>query len=214
MERFEGVYGDRVKNAKLEIMRRIVLALMSVLMMTACGGKANNVKEQEPVTDTIPEEQPVVFGKLQNRDNCFIIIDKPALHLSVYEPQDGDTVLIARYPVCVGKNYGQKEKSGDMKTPECTFDNPFSITEIKPASNWTHDFGDGRGAILAYGNWFMRLKTPGHKGIGIHGSTNNESSVPGRGSEGCIRLLNDDLDELKEHYAFVGMKVIILKDEQ
>lgn len=214
MERFEGVYGDRVKNAKLEIMRRIVLALMSVLMMTACGGKANNVKEQEPVTDTIPEEQPVVFEKLQNRDNCFIIIDKPALHLSVYEPQDGDTVLIARYPVCVGKNYGQKEKSGDMKTPECTFDNPFSITEIKPASNWTHDFGDGRGAILAYGNWFMRLKTPGHKGIGIHGSTNNESSVPGRGSEGCIRLLNDDLDELKEHYAFVGMKVIILKDEQ
>ena len=65
MERFEGVYGDRVKNAKLEIMRRIVLALMSVLMMTACGGKANNVKEQEPVTDTIPEEQPVVFEKLQ-----------------------------------------------------------------------------------------------------------------------------------------------------
>ena len=100
-----------------------------------------------------------------------------------------------------------------MKTPECTFDNPFSITEIKPASSWTHDFGDGRGAILAYGNWFMRLKTPGHTGIGIHGSTNNESSVPGRGSEGCIRMLNDDLDELKANNAFVGMKVVILKDE-
>ena len=187
-----------------------------VLMMTACGGSANNVKEQaeEPLIDTVPVEQPVVFGELQNRNNCFIVIDKPALHLSVYEPQDGDTVLIARYPVCVGKNYGQKEKSGDMKTPECTFDNPFSITEIKPASDWTHDFGDGRGAILSYGNWFMRLKTPGHKGIGIHGSTNNESSVPGRGSEGCIRLRDDDLDELKANYAFVGMKVIILKDEQ
>jgi len=194
-------------------MKKIVLVLLGVLMMTACGGKANNVKEQEPVMDTIPEEQPIVFGELQNRDNCFIIIDKPALHLSVYEPQDGDTVLIARYPVCVGKNYGQKEKSGDMKTPECTFENPFSITEITDASGWTHDFGDGRGDILAYGNWFMRLKTPGHKGIGIHGSTNNESSVPGRGSEGCIRLLNDDLDVLKAKYAFVGMKVIILKDE-
>ena len=196
-------------------MRKIVLGIL-VLMMTACGGSANNVKEQaeEPLIDTVPVEQPVVFGELQNRNNCFIVIDKPALHLSVYEPQDGDTVLIARYPVCVGKNYGQKEKSGDMKTPECTFDNPFSITEIKPASDWTHDFGDGRGAILSYGNWFMRLKTPGHKGIGIHGSTNNESSVPGRGSEGCIRLRDDDLDELKANYAFVGMKVIILKDEQ
>ena len=182
--------------------------------MTACGGRANNSNGQQgQMTDTIPVEQPVVFGELVNRNNCFIVIDKPALHLSVFENQDGDTVLIARYPVCVGKNYGQKEKPGDMKTPECTFDNPFSITEIKPASDWTHDFGDGRGAILSYGNWFMRLKTPGHTGIGIHGSTNNESSVPGRGSEGCIRLRDDDLDELKARYAFVGMKVIILKDE-
>lgn len=191
---------------------RQTLIIITALMLAACGGKANNSKEQEPLNDTIPQEQPVVFGELVNRDNCFIVIDKPALHLSVYEDQDGDTVLIARYPVCVGKNYGQKEKSGDMKTPECTFDNPFSITEITPASTWTHDFGDGRGAILSYGNWFMRLKTPGHKGIGIHGSTNNENSVPGRGSEGCIRLRDSDLNILKEKYAFVGMKVVILKD--
>lgn len=191
---------------------RQILIMIAVIMMTACGGKANNSKEQSPSQDTIPVEKPVVFGEMVNRDQCFIVIDKPALHLSVYEDQQGDTVLLARYPVCVGKNYGQKEKSGDMKTPECTFDNPFSITEITNASNWTHDFGDGRGAILSYGKWFMRLKTPGHKGIGIHGSTNNENSVPGRGSEGCIRLRDEDLIILKENYAFVGMKVIILKD--
>ena len=191
---------------------RQVFIFVTVVLLAACGGKANNnSKEQTP--EPIPVEQTVVFGEMVNRDSCFIVIDKPALQLSVYESQSGDTVLIARYPVCVGKNYGQKEKKGDMKTPECIFDNPFSITEIKPASSWTHDFGDGRGAILAYGNWFMRLKTPGHTGIGIHGSTNNESSVPGRGSEGCIRMLNDDLDELKANYAFVGMKVVILKDE-
>lgn len=193
-------------------MRKLLFGVL-VLILTACGGKANNVKENDAqATDTIPVEKPLVFGTLVNRDSCFIVISKPELHLSVYESQEGDTVLLARYPVCVGKNYGQKEKTGDMKTPECGFDNPFSISEIKPASSWTHDFGDGRGAILAYGNWFMRLKTPGFTGIGIHGSTNNESSVPGRGSEGCIRLLNADLDELKETYAFVGMKVIVLAD--
>lgn len=194
-------------------MKRIFIGILA-LMLTACGGKANNVKESEQTAaDTIPVEEPVVFGEMLNRDSCFIVIDKPALHLNVYEVQQSDTVLLARYPVCVGKNLGQKEKPGDMKTPECTFNDPFTITEIKPASNWTHDFGDGRGDILAYGNWFMRLKTPGHKGIGIHGSTNNESSVPGRGSEGCIRLLNNDLDTLKANYAFVGMKVVVLKDE-
>lgn len=194
-------------------MKKIVL-IITVLMLTACGGKAGNTKGEEASADTIPVEKPVVFGEMMKRDNCFIVVDKPELRLSVYENQDGDTVLLARYPVCVGKNYGQKGKSGDMKTPECTFDNPFSITEIKPASSWTHDFGDGRGAILAYGNWFMRLKTPGFSGIGIHGSTNNEGSVPGRGSEGCIRLLNDDLDQLKEKYAYLGMKVIVLGDTQ
>ena len=92
---------------------RQIFILLAVMMMTACGGKANN-SNQEQVTDTIPEEQQIVFGEMVNRDNCFIVIDKPALHLSVYEDQQGDTVLLARYPVCVGKNLGQKEKSGDM----------------------------------------------------------------------------------------------------
>ena len=195
-------------------MKKLFLLTVAIALITACGGKANTIKENDQPADTLTKENPVVFGTMVNRDQCFIVVSKPELHLSVYENQEGDTVLLARYPVCVGKNYGQKEKKGDMKTPECTFDNPFTITEIKPASTWTHDFGDGRGAILAYGNWFMRLKTPGHSGIGIHGSTNNESSVPGRGSEGCIRLLNDDLDQLKANYAFVGMKVVVLADDK
>ena len=195
-------------------MKKLVLIAITLFVVAACGSKSNDVQGQEVVnTDTIPVEQPLTFGELVNKNNCFIVIDKPELHLSVYELQNADTVLLARYPVCVGENYGHKQKSGDMKTPECSFENPFTITEIKPASTWTHDFGDGRGAILSYGNWFMRLKT-GFNGIGIHGSTNNESSVPGRGSEGCIRLLNDDLDVLKEKYAFAGMKVVVLPDKK
>lgn len=146
------------------------------------------------------------------KEHCFIVINKPEYQLYVCEAVDGDTVCRAHYPVCVGKAMGQKQKKGDMKTPECSFGNPFKITQITDASKWTHDFGDGRGEILAYGNWFMRLATPGFSGIGIHGSTGNESSVPGRGSEGCIRLRNTDLDQLKARYAFVGMKVVILPD--
>jgi len=167
------------------------------------------------VADTLPEasvDSATFYSSVVNKKNCFILISKPELRLYVCEVVDGDTIKRVHYPVCVGLNKGQKEKKGDMKTPECTAANPFSITEIVDASKWYHDFGDGRGSILSYGNWFMRLKTPGHSGIGIHGSTNNESSVPGRGSEGCIRLRNNDLDDLKENYAFVGMKVVILAD--
>ena len=109
---------------------------------------------------------------------------------------------------------GNKQQRGDMKTPHCTMLHPFKITEIKDASSWVHDFGDGRGAIKSYGNYFLRLLTDTHKGIGIHGSTNNEESVPGRASEGCIRLKDEDIIDQRKNYAFVGMKVVIKAEDK
>ena len=192
--------------------------------MPSCNSSepAKEVKKEDNIVivsegdtlDVIRPDTATIYSEVVNKNNCFILISKPEYRLYVCEVVDGDTIKRVHYPVCVGKAKGQKQKKGDMKTPECTFENPFSITEIVDASKWTHDFGDGRGSILSYGNWFMRLKTPGHSGIGIHGSTNNESSVPGRGSEGCIRLRDDDLIQLKENYAFVGMRVVILPDEE
>lgn len=150
----------------------------------------------------------------EERNKCFLVISKTKLSLSVYEAIEDDTICLASYPVCIGKNKGNKEKSGDMKTPESSLESPLRITAIQDAHSWTHDFGDGRGAILSYGNWFFRLSTPGHSGIGIHGSTNNEESVPGRGSEGCIRLKDSDIIHLKENFAIVGMPVVVKSENQ
>ena len=203
----------------------IILCLLAAwFAMPSCNSSepATEVKKEDNIVivsegdtlDVIRPDTATIYSEVVNKNNCFILISKPEYRLYVCEVVDGDTIKRVHYPVCVGKAKGQKQKKGDMKTPECTFEKPFSITEIVDASKWTHDFGDGRGSILSYGNWFMRLKTPGHSGIGIHGSTNNESSVPGRGSEGCIRLRDDDLIQLKEKYAFVGMRVVILPDEE
>ena len=203
----------------------IILCLLAAwFAMPSCNSSepATEVKKEDNIVivsegdtlDVIRPDTATIYSEVVNKNNCFILISKPEYRLYVCEVVDGDTIKRVHYPVCVGKAKGQKQKKGDMKTPECTFENPFSITEIVDASKWTHDFGDGRGSILSYGSWFMRLKTPGHSGIGIHGSTNNESSVPGRGSEGCIRLRDDDLIQLKENYAFVGMRVVILPDEE
>ena len=204
-------------------MTLIFSLLAAFFAMPSCGTTPTDkvVEKQEPIVemtpmdtiDVIPADSATYYSDVINKKNCFILISKPEYRLYVCEVVDGDTLKRVHYPVCVGKAKGQKQKKGDMKTPECTAENPFVITEIVDASNWHHDFGDGRGSILSYGHWFMRLKTPGFSGIGIHGSTNNESSVPGRGSEGCIRLRDEDLIQLKENYAFVGMRVVILADE-
>ena len=150
----------------------------------------------------------------KNQANRFIVMSKKDYYLYVYEGQGADTVLLARYDCAFSQKKGNKQQRGDMKTPNCTMTNPFKITEIKDASSWVHDFGDGRGAIKSYGNYFLRLLTDPHKGIGIHGSTNNEESVPGRASEGCIRLKDEDIIDLRKNYAFVGMKVVIKAEDK
>ena len=130
-----------------------------------------------------------------------IVISKESMTLNLF---DSDGALIFSFPVAVGKNYGNKQQVGDMKTPE----GDFTIQQIQDASAWKHNFGDGKGEIAgAYGNWFIRLKTPGHTGIGIHG-THAPESIGTRATEGCIRLNNADLDKLKP-LVRVGMKVTI-----
>lgn len=154
-----------------------------------------------------------VYDQALFRDSLYINISKPICTLFVYERRCTGAALIAAYPVCLGANSGNKTRKGDMCTPESVDGRPFNICQIANASNWYHNFRDGRGSIPAYGQWFLRLKGNYQgSGIGIHGSTSNRYSVPGRGSEGCIRLRDEDIIHLKENYAFVGMEVFIESD--
>ncbi|MCF0159061.1 MAG: LysM peptidoglycan-binding domain-containing protein [Veillonella sp.] len=193
---------------------------MFILLSISCGSTSSKPADEETKEvdsinqDTAVLNRTIYYDGTFKREKAFIVISKKRTELSVYLPTDSDTILLVRYPVCLSKNPGQKQKKGDMKTPECSMENPFTITQIQPSSSWKHDFGDGRGSIPAYGNWFLRLSTPPHTGIGIHGSTNNRESVPGRASEGCIRMFDEDIIHLKENYAFTGMKVIVKHEDQ
>ena len=193
----------------------ILFALLLPIAATACSHDTNH---SQPTTTAQPiDKDTCAQATLQlpplpsnPSGTAFIVVSKLNHTLSVYDRNaTGDTVLVAQFPCCMGKNKGDKQRRGDMRTPESPVGKPFKITMIQDASTWKHDFHDGRGSILAYGHWFLRLATPGHRGIGIHGSTNNEGTVPGRASEGCIRLLDKDIVTLKEHFAYVGMPVTV-----
>ena len=207
-----------------------VVSLTLVFALTACGGGEQQHPEQatqataaEQGAERVdangnvtyrPDTMHVYYHGEIDPEKTFIVISKKHLQLNVYAVLEGDdTTLVARYPVCLSRNKGQKEGSGDMRTPESEPGKPFYIKQIQDASDWKHDFGDGRGEILSYGHWFMRLETP-FNGIGIHGSTNNEDKMPGRDSEGCIRLRDKDLEHLHDNYAHVGMPVIIKAEDQ
>ena len=130
-----------------------------------------------------------------------IVVSKQDMRLRVY---DYKGTRLMDYGIACGKNFGQKHKVGDMKTPE----GMFFVQSIEDASERTHDFGDGRGEIQgAYGPYFIRLDTPGNKGIGIHG-THDPLSIGTLATEGCIRLNNNDLVELV-NVVRPGMMVLV-----
>ena len=131
----------------------------------------------------------------------FVIVDKQKMALQMYDFK-GNLTFSA--PIACGRNLGNKKEKGDLRTPEGIF----HVIGIEDASGWSHDFKDGNGMIdSAYGPWFIRLDTPGHKGIGIHG-THAPESLGTRATEGCIRLKNEDVVKLKEK-VHVGMTVVI-----
>lgn len=143
------------------------------------------------------EFRPNLLDALQAKPARRILVKKSEFALYLY---DGN-VLEKSYPIAIGKNSGDKQAVGDMRTPE----GKFYISQIQDARKWTHDFKDGKGEIEgAYGPWFLRLHTSkertksgkGWKGIGIHG-THDETSIGSCATEGCIRMKNKDLEELK-----------------
>lgn len=164
---------------------------------------SNKVVKKEDIM-----EKPLPISKVEAREHeDMIIINKGTFTLHLIK--NGKEV--AAYPCAIGKNRGQKQESGDMRTPT----GEFYIDEIIDSSAWTHDFADGRGAVQgAYGPWFLSIDTTelsqgAWNGIGIHG-TNVPDSIGTRASEGCIRLHNQDIENLKRQVR-VGMKVKIVE---
>ena len=161
-----------------------------------------------------------------------IRIHKQSYRLELFE--DGKAQPLKEYSIAVAKNPGDKQKTGDNRTPTswgsaavipakylgagvgvASTEVPFVVEEICDASFWTHDFGDGKGEIAgAYGPWFISLDT-GWIGIGIHG-THDPASIGTMASEGCIRMHNQDVAELKNLIygpaKGVGTKVVITED--
>ena len=191
-------------------MKKFLILLMAMMLIAPAMNARKKATAKKATTTT----KTATAKPSKEAKPYFIVISKKDLNLRVYKAEKGDTTLVQQFDACLSKNKGNKQRKGDMRTPESPAGKPFKITQIQDASTWKHDFHDGRGSIKAYGHWFLRLLTPGHSGIGIHGSTNNESSVPGRASEGCIRLRDADIITLKEKYAYVGMPVIIKAENE
>lgn len=168
-------------------MKRLILLLTALLAVLNAGAQAPFAKYLD-----------------QADDAPFIVIDKQGFKLTLADAQGQP---IREYGISCAVNYGPKKVRGDHKTPEGTF----KINQLLNAKGLSHDFKDGKGPVKdAYGPWFLRLDVPGFWDIGIHGTPFPES-IGTRATEGCIRLRNEDILDLKQRVK-VGTVVIILPD--
>ncbi|HWP82483.1 MAG TPA: L,D-transpeptidase [Bacteroidota bacterium] len=145
----------------------------------------------------------------QPHEEYRIVIKKSEFLLELHQSDS----LVRKFNIAVGKHAGDKQRVGDYRTPE----GEFHISQIQDSRDWVHDFGDGKGSIAgAYGPWFLRLDTGAGKtksgkwwkGIGIHG-THAPASIGTMATEGCIRMKNEDLEEMKK-LVRIGTPVRIL----
>jgi len=124
-----------------------------------------------------------------------LLVDKSDFTLTLL--LDGH--YLKQYPIGLGKN---------DKTPEGRF-----IVEIKMKEpTW---FSPLDGKVYAYGSpqnvlgtrWMGFQNQPGLSGYGIHGTTEPDS-IGTESSNGCIRMLSQDVEELYD-YVTPGAEVII-----
>ena len=186
--------------------------VFSLLLLPVCAAapkspqspkslKVIKVPDKIQNTDTKPPISRIAktYAEIIKKEPILIIVEKEKYKLYLFK----EGKEIKSYDVAIGKNPGQKQRVGDKTTPS----GEFKVDEIIPSSYWTHDFDDGNGEIEgAYGPWFVSLET-GWTGIGIHG-THDPNSIGTMASEGCIRMNNGHVSELRALIS-VGAKVIV-----
>ena len=177
------------------ILRRVGKIASSAILITLVleGGRGYSLGEQ---------------GEKGESPGYRIVVVKQAFKLRLYAGDD----LVNTYPIAIGKNPGDKQEVGDGRTPE----GDFYISKIQDSRDWVHDFQDGKGPIKgAYGPWFLRLGTDADRtrsgkawsGIAIHG-THDPDSIGMMKTEGCVRMHDVDIEELKK-LVRVGTRVSI-----
>ena len=134
------------------MIKRIVTLLIVAALCVAAPGPMDAAKKQKAKAKVALTKQNSQKAKskskpvtAESKKKDFIVISKKDLNLRVYSPQGGDTVLLAQFPVCLSKNKGNKQRVGDMKTPESPAGKPPwqypGLWALVPATTHAGPFG-------------------------------------------------------------------------
>lgn len=144
-----------------------------------------------------------------------IEINVPAFTLYLYEGEE----LLATYPVAVGRPVSVfPNRTVVSETPAGTFVIATKVVAptwypplwLKRERGWPSDYKVAPGPYNPLGSRWLGIQRPGVSGYGIHG-TNDPDSIGRAVTLGCIRLRNEDAEELYD-LVEVGTPVSIVQE--
>lgn len=151
---------------------------------------------------------PAQILKLGDSVKTAILVDKNNHRLYVFEnPGHGEPPkLLRNFYVSTGKLIGNKQFSGDLKTPEGVY----FVVSYKPDRDLPDLYGIGA-FPLNYPNELDRHEGKTGYGIWLHGTDKSYYSRPPLDSEGCVVLTNLDLDAVKP-YIKIGVTPVVITE--
>ena len=90
------------------------VALLALTLVMGCSNKdaqaSKPAAQDKAKTEAVKPQARIIHESGFDAKKSFIVISKKDLCLSVYAPINGDTTLLARFPACLSKNKGNKQR--------------------------------------------------------------------------------------------------------
>lgn len=170
---------------------RPITLIISILAWFLIGKPVNSDGSKLPANLVIsPKASP----------HHVILIEKASQRLFIYN-FDGDYQLVATLACATGENPGNKQISGDRKTPEGVY----LFIKAVGEKHLTPTYG-ARAFPINYPNLLDRRNRKGGNNIWVHG-TNEEFKE--RSTNGCIVLANADVVQLDAYIKLWDTPIII-----
>ena len=141
---------------------------------------------------------------VENPEGKYIfLVEKMSQYLLVYKGKK----LEALYPVTTGKDWEDKWREGDKRTPEGIY----YFTKFIPPERLPKMYG-GIAVVLNYPNPVDQLLGKGGSGIWLHGSDEEDRNNIPFSTRGCVVAGNADLREIVKRISIDNTLIAVYKE--
>jgi murein L,D-transpeptidase YafK len=178
----------------------LALCLLPFALFSVASYASGTSESQGPGVELIPDA--LIELSSDDGPSYALLVEKATQRVLVYESKDTDAFRLRHQFICsTGKVAGNKQASGDRKTPEGVyfFTRAYEKRALQPI------YGN-RAFVLDYPNLLDRKFHREGNNIWLHGS--NKPIRP-RDSKGCVALNNGDLETLVPHILLNRTPIII-----